>query len=114
MPNPYLRTLDFDQWSLLARQDPERFEAMRAEMIEELLAAASEKYQRRLRGLQWQIDQVRARSSNPMAACLSLSKMMWETFAGEGGLVQALNRALPPSGSASDGVVLPFERRRKE
>jgi len=102
-------SIDFEQWSRMARQDPEGFEALRLEMIEEVIEAASGRCQRRLRGLQWQIDQMRERSANPMAACIALSKMMWEAFAGEDGLVQTLNREAPLERPVVSGAkILPF------
>ena len=84
--------MDFEQWSTLASEDPAGFERRRREMIDELIGAASQRCRQRLRGLQWRIDQVRDHSPNPMAACISLSNMMWESFAGEEGLADTLNR----------------------
>jgi hypothetical protein len=108
----YSRTqsIDFEQWRRLASQDPEGFEAQRLVLIEAVIGAASQRRQRRLRGLQWRIDQMRARASNPMAACISLSTMMWESFAGEGGLEQVLNRqhAAKESNVLPQAAVHPF------
>ena len=110
MSSPCKQPMDFEQWIRLATQDPEGFEAMRLDMIEELIGAASLRCQQRLRGLQWRIDRVRELAPNPLAACLTLSGMMWETFAGDGGLVQTLNRRdygereLPPP------IIIPFPR----
>lgn len=96
MPRTRLQSIDFEQWRKLAGQDPDRFEMQRLELIEAVIGAASLEHQQRLRGLQWRIDMVRARASNPMAACISLSTMMWESFAGEGGLEQTINRPHHP------------------
>lgn len=85
-------SMDFEQWSRLAVQDPEGFEAMRRELIDKLIESASERCRRRLRGLQWRVDQVRQQAPSPMAACVSLSSMMWDSFAGEDGLAETLNR----------------------
>lgn len=102
-------TTDFEQWMRLASQDPEGFELMRLDMIEELISSASSHCQKRLRGLQWRIDQVRGLSANPMAACIALSGMMWETFAGEDGLVQTLNRGCDGEVNApQESVVIAF------
>ena len=101
--------MDFEHLSKLASQDPDGFEAVRHEMIEELIDSASERCRRRLRGLQWQIDQVRVHSTNPMAACVSLSNMMWESFAGEEGLADTLNRRHDSGVSASmNAKVIPL------
>ncbi len=106
--------MDFEQWSQLACRDPAGFELMRREMIETMIGAASERCQQRLRGLQWRIDQVRSRSANPMSACISLSNMMWESFAGDDGLVQTLNsRRFTQKRVSNMAQVVPFVPRRK-
>ena len=84
-------SIDFEQWRQLASQDPAMFEAKRSEMIENVINDASIRGQKRLRGLQWRIDQVRDHSANPLDACISLSNMMWESFASDEGLVGTLN-----------------------
>ncbi len=84
---------DFDELAALAARDPEAFERRRRAMIEAALAEVPEAERReRLRRLQWRIDQVRRTSGTPMAACLRISRMMWESLAGEGGLLDALER----------------------
>ena len=65
---------------------------MRQECLEELIEQAPDHCKQRMRGLQWRIDQTRARSANPMAACLNISQMMWESITGEGGLLEALEQ----------------------
>jgi len=82
--------LDFDEWLVLASKDPDGFEAKRRMVLDAVIAQAPEERRQRLKGLQWRVDQVRGRSPNPLAACVSLSEMMWESFAGENGLVDAL------------------------
>ena len=84
------RHLDFERWRLLARNDPQAFEQQRRELLEAAIARASHHRQPRLRGLQWRIDRVRGRAANPLAACITLSGMMWEAFAGSNGLAAAL------------------------
>ena len=66
----------FTYWSNLAKNDPERFEQERKDAIEAVIIAAPEHLQRRLRGLQWQIDMERSRASNPLSAAVRLHKMM--------------------------------------
>lgn len=84
-------TMDFEQWSSLAVKDPQAFEAQRCRLIDDFLTRIpSAQQQERLRRLQWRIDQVRDRSNNPMAACLSLYTMMWDRLLGEGGMLEAL------------------------
>ena len=111
--------MDFEQWSALASEDPAAFERCRREMIEGVIDGASQRCQQRLRGLQWRIDQVRDHSPNPMAACISLSNMMWESFAGEEGLAETLNRRHHPrkgeakgDNGADEGHIIPFPPHR--
>ncbi|MEA2080076.1 MAG: DUF3135 domain-containing protein [Pseudomonadota bacterium] len=103
--------VDFDKWSELAQSDPEAFEARRAQVIEQMIQRMPKHRQRRMRCLQWKIDQVRAQASNPMAACIKLSEMMWDSLVGPGGLCDLVegvgdgNFAPPPKAK-----VLDFER----
>jgi hypothetical protein len=103
--------VDFDSWSELAKSDPEAFEARRAEVIEQIIQGMPAHKQQRMRCLQWRIDQVRAQAGNPLSACIKLSKMMWDSLAGPGGLREALerlgNRNFEPAPKAG---VVDFER----
>jgi hypothetical protein len=78
--------IDFDAWSEMARTDPGTFERMRLAAIERAIERASASNRQRLRCLQWRIDQERRLAKNPMAACLRISRMMWRTVLGPGGL----------------------------
>lgn len=73
-------SLDFDFWKQLAKDDPVAFEALRREKVEQLIAQAPETQRRRLLGLQWQIDQTRKLAAGPMASCLAISNMMWDSL----------------------------------
>jgi len=81
---------DFEYWSNLAQTDPLRFERERNEEVEKVIAQASEDQQERLQRLRWRIDQERAKASNPLSACIRLSKMMWDSVYDKGGLLSAL------------------------
>ncbi len=72
--------LDFDEWSTLAKNNPQSFEKKRLEMIESFLVSVPEEKQRRLRGLQWQIDQARHLAHSPMGSCIAISNMMWDSL----------------------------------
>lgn len=89
--------VNFDEWRSLARRDPEGFESARRRVLDALIAQAPEKRRRRLQAIQWRVDRVRERSANPLAACISLSDMMWESFAGENGLLDALRGGPGPA-----------------
>ena len=84
--------VDFDQWASLAKTDPAAFEARRSEVIEDMIQRMPLHKQQRMRCLQWKIDQVRNQASNPMAACIKLSEMMWDSLVGPGGLRETLER----------------------
>lgn len=70
---------DFDEWMELAKNNPEEFEAERIRKIEAFLSKVPEEKLQRLRGLQWQIDQTRKLAHTPMASCIAISNMMWES-----------------------------------
>jgi len=72
----------FDELLTLAKENPEKLEAYRQEQVEKLINEAPENSQRRLRGLQFQIDaQRKIHQDSPMGSCMSISKMMHESFA---------------------------------
>jgi hypothetical protein len=83
---PRAPLVDFDHWSFLAKTDPDAFEARRVELIDELIEGLPPQRRHRMRCLQWKIDQVRHRAANPMAACIKINEMMWESLLGTGGL----------------------------
>lgn len=105
---------DFDTLKNLAAADPQAFEALRLQHIEALITSAPESMQQRLRGLQFQIDGQRRLSSNPMGACVRISRMMHDSF---GRLREALNEAaggeagLPDFSVPEAATVLPFRAR---
>ena len=70
---------DFDEWMMLAKSDPDQFEEKRRIKIESFFSNIPEEKLQRLRGLQWQIDQTRKLADNPMASCIAISNMMWES-----------------------------------
>ena len=72
--------VDFDEMQALAKTDPATFEARRTEYIESFLASAPAEKQTRLRGLQWQIEQTRQLARTPMASCIAISRMMWDSL----------------------------------
>lgn len=71
---------DFKEWSELAQSDPDRFEARRNRVINEAIRRVPADRQRMLRGLQWRVDRVRELKRTPLAACIAISNMMWDTF----------------------------------
>jgi hypothetical protein len=101
---------DFDAWSRLAREDPAAFEEQRARLIREVINQAPEEFRQRIEGLQWRIDMVRQQARTPMAACLRISGMMWDSVMGDNGLVENMER-LASAGKprqTQDAAILPF------
>lgn len=74
------RNPDHELLVRLARNDPDGFNALRDELIEQLIARAPEHIARRLRGLQFRIDQVRQLAHTPLNATIKVSQMMWSSF----------------------------------
>ena len=72
--------VDFDEMLALAQQDPASFEEKRLEYIEAFLDNIPLEKQPRLRGLQWQVDQTRRLARTPMASCIAISNMMWDSL----------------------------------
>ncbi|MCK5640601.1 MAG: DUF3135 domain-containing protein [Gammaproteobacteria bacterium] len=110
-----LQKLDFDSWLNLSRKDPDHFEIQRQNLIAEAIAQAPKDRQKRLHGLQWRIEQMRRRAKTPMAACISISDLMWDVFAGENGLQSMLN-APPkkPDVIRPRADILLFQRKDKD
>jgi hypothetical protein len=96
MHNKYSKILEFDEAAELAKKDPEAFEEYRLNAIEALITSAPESNQQKLRRLQWRIEQERKRAPNPIAVCVKLQQMMWDSFAGDNGLIDALKALRNP------------------
>ena len=104
---------DFDTWSAMAQQDPAKFEIMRQRLIDDLIEKTPAHLKPRIMGLQWQIDQMRRQAYNPMAACIQISNLMWDSVLGEKGLLNALREPrsiLNALENTPSGKVLSFER----
>lgn len=70
----------FDELLTLAKDDPALFETKRLEYIERFFTKIPPDRQRRLRGLQWQIDQARKLARTPMSSCMNIMTMMWDSL----------------------------------
>lgn len=99
----------FDELRDRAEHDPEGFEALRAELIDDCIRRSAARNQRRLRGLQFVIDARRRIAGNPMKALMDIQAMMHES-------VLDLKRALlfqqdpRVSLAPTSGEVLYFEK----
>ncbi|WP_152205006.1 DUF3135 domain-containing protein [Marinobacter changyiensis] len=72
----------FDELRELAQRDPEGFEILRAELIEDCIRQSSGRNRRRLRGLQFVIEARRRIASTPMRALLDIQAMMFDSLLG--------------------------------
>jgi hypothetical protein len=110
-PRPHI---DFDEWADLAKRDPVAFERRRARVIEDFLQQVPHRRRQRLRCLQWRIDRTRELAANPVAACVRISRMMWDSLLGDHGLLDTLEsgrRPCPRPASRCSARVLAFKRR---
>lgn len=103
---------DFDEWAALAKSDPQAFETQRRQVIDRAIRAASADRQQRLRRIQWKLDRIRGTSRTPMAACLRMNRLLWESVAGEHGLLACLQqpaafRQRPAGGTGARIIPLP-------
>lgn len=112
MPETAYNAFDFETWSELANNDPEGFEARRQRAIDEAIRRAAPRTQKRLRRLQWKLDQVRATSATPMAACIRMNRMMWDRVTGPGGLLDTLTEGGPTPEQRPRAQVLAFRQVR--
>jgi hypothetical protein len=71
---------DFDVLLEMAKKRPEQLESLRLELIEDIISSASEDVQRRLRGLQFKVDVTRRTARTPMASCIKISQMMFDSL----------------------------------
>jgi hypothetical protein len=104
---------DFDAWAELAETDPEAFEIKRIKIIGSTIAAAPRRNRQKLRRLQWKLDRIRDSAPTPLAACVRMQELLWDSVLGDDGLLARLNQ-LPykekhPPVSAE---ILDFRRRR--
>ena len=98
---------EFNQLLEIAKKDPEALEKYRRENIEKIIASAPVETQRRLRGLQFQIDCKRRIHRTPLASCIEISSMMMDSLSK---LNHALNGTAhaPTQKTKFSGSVVPF------
>ncbi len=112
MNRPYPAVLpDHDALSLLAHNDPQSFESLRAELIERCIDDAPERIRLSLRRLQFRIDGIRRRSPSSLGAVVKINALMWESFLAMNDGLQTLHSKQPargrrPSAKARGATVL--------
>jgi hypothetical protein len=97
---------DFDYWMKLAEKDPAAFERQRLDLIQTTIQEAPTKMQKRLNGLQWQIDSEIKLAKNPMDACLRIYQKMMDSVYEPGGLLDALTMSENAVKSDNIGTVV--------
>ncbi|GBO86259.1 DUF3135 domain-containing protein [Marinobacter salsuginis] len=78
----------FDELIALYTNDPEAFEHLRHALIEMEISDAPPQFQRRLRGLQFQVECAKETSKTPLASCIKLQSMMLASAKELRGVVQ--------------------------
>ncbi len=73
---------EFDVLVEMARNHPDRLEALRQELTEEVINGAdNDRHRKRLEGLQFRVDLERRRARSPLAATIRISEMMCHSLA---------------------------------
>ena len=98
----------FDELMRLASQEPDKLEALRKSCVDKLITKAPEHYQRRLRGLQFQIDMERERASNPVSSCVRISQMMHEGLANLRDVINKAEDETLDQKKSAPASVIPF------
>lgn len=100
----------FEELMALALNEPAKLEELRQSWVEETINSAPELFQRRLRGLQFQIDMEREKASNPVSACVRISKMMHDGLANLQDVIKnSHNNEFEPQGSQQPvAAIIPF------
>jgi hypothetical protein len=66
----------FDELMELAKNQPDEFERLRQQMIDQLIESMPEERQLNVKRYQWRIDQENRRHQSSMGRCIKLSAMM--------------------------------------
>ena len=102
---------DFDGWAALARSDPQAFESKRVNAIEAVICSAPQRNRQQLRRLQWKLDRIRETSATPMAACVRMQEMLWDSVLGDEGLLARLQLTpITDTQPRSSASILEFRR----
>ena len=103
----------FDEIKELARHDPEGFERLRQQLIDDFISRRPENNQRRLRARQFVIETRRQIAGNPVKALLVIQAMMYDSALG---LQQTLADYQSPHVSAvpTNANVLPFQKHSQD
>lgn len=76
--DPETGKINFDLVMELSKTDPEKFEELRQKEINDFIASAPDKYQKRLLGLQFKVDTTRSTSKNVTQSYIRLTELFWK------------------------------------
>lgn len=99
----------FDELKDLAERDPDSFELLRAELIDDCIRHSPEHNQRRLRGRQFVIEARRRVAGSPMKALLDIQGMMHDSVLGLQQVLLVEPKPVDTTGPSRTRI-LPFRR----
>ena len=67
---------DFDDLVVLARLNPDALEALRIRLCNQVIDSSQERNQKRLKGLLFKVNAIRAQSKSNIGLCVKLAKLM--------------------------------------
>ncbi len=102
----------FEKCAKLALEDPDAFEVYRAELVKQFIEQKSPEEQKRLKGLQFQIDMERRKARTPMASCIKLNGMMMDHFYDE--YMDASNKKLSSYEKKECAVIYAWPENKKQ
>ncbi|WP_018277650.1 DUF3135 domain-containing protein [Teredinibacter turnerae] len=96
----------FERLFHMAEHEPEALEAFRQQEVAAIIDSAPEEMQRRLRGLQFQIDCQRELHQTPVGVCMAISQMMHESLGKlQSAMIDLQNVGLPEERANSETLV---------
>ena len=97
----------FDELKALAQRDPEGFEQLRADLVDDCIRRSLKSHQHRLRGLQFVVDARRRIAASPMRALLEIQAMMYDSVLNLQHTIRALDSA-QEAAAPTNAQVIPF------
>ncbi len=113
---PFLSSeFNFEAWKQLHQDNPDSFETMRSQLINDFIQSAPAHYQRRLEGIMFQVNAIRVKSKSPVQSCVEISKMMQNSLGDLRGFIDELNynvdeKTSVPANTKLSATILDFSR----
>lgn len=105
---------DFDYLKSLAQDNPEELEALRRDLCQRLIDSAPARLRQRLNGLMFRINMETRRSKNAIHSCVTLSRMMMDSFADLHDALSNIEKSRQPIVSAKakhDANIIAFPKK---